>query len=91
MEDEIIIERHTPIDGDYYLITLGGKLFAKAYTLEDAKIISQSKILLELAEVLVEFIRVSESTGSWNLICDEEIRISNILKKVEGFLGDFKG
>ena len=32
----ITIEKHTPIDGDYYLIDVDGDLFAKVWRYEDA-------------------------------------------------------
>jgi hypothetical protein len=41
---EITIENHTPVDGAYFLISVDGLLFAKTYTLHDAKTI---KDLLE--------------------------------------------
>ena len=40
---KIEIEKHTPLDGEYYLISIDGELYAKTWSENDSRIISESK------------------------------------------------
>ena len=39
---KIDIEKHTPLDGDYWLVMVDGRLFAKTYLLNNAEKIKEA-------------------------------------------------
>ena len=57
-------EKHTPIDGDYYLVDdNAGKLFAKTWTEANASLIAAAPELLEACKYTLDAISKSEITA----------------------------
>lgn len=73
------IERFNPVDGEFFLVhKADGTLLAKAYTLQDARLISQSQKLLEFAEKLNALCAVQANLNSTASEADRSRFISEV-------------
>lgn len=80
------IEHHTPVDGDYYLINDGNRMFAKAWEKKDAEFIASAKdVQRDLIKILCELLKASEKELN-QTVTDEGITNCNLLAKVRGII-----